>query len=170
MKLTLRLAERLNSPSSSSKEAWEKCERGDLMLEVIQKQNVDLHLFTLAKVKIAKSVKHFMKHERSRKALLIAEKFARGEATQQELNDASDYSYDAAMEDADIYVNSYVNETSNSVAADASAVAHIAADIKHDAIDLPRYVANLSCCYSDSLKQSANICREIIPFELLNTK
>src|SRR3990172_6176815 len=69
--------------------AWKVCERGDWMLWLIgritdRSDDAGLRRLTLAKVGCAKLVLHLMKDERSRKAIEVAERVGRGDATREE--------------------------------------------------------------------------------------
>ena len=71
---------------------WNTCERGDWMIWLLvnsENEVTDRELRLIA-VKCARQVQHLMKDERSINALDVAERFANGEATQEELNAAGD--------------------------------------------------------------------------------
>ena len=71
---------------------WNTCERGDWMIWLLvnsENEVTDRELRLIA-VKCARQVQHLMKDERSINALDVAERFANGEATQEELNAAWD--------------------------------------------------------------------------------
>jgi hypothetical protein len=137
----------------SLKEAWNKCERGDWMLWLafIMKDKLgwsDIKQITLAKVKCARLVQHLMKDERSLKALDIAEKWAKNEATDKELKAAA-----AAAAAADV--------------AAAAAAAVYAADVTAAAYaaDVTATATAADAAYAarkDTLKQCADICRETL--------
>lgn len=131
-------------------EAWAACPRGDWMLWIAKRLDVDLKTLTLAKVKCASTVRHLMKDERSIKALDVALLFAEGKATREEL--------DADAADADAaYASAY--------AAYASAAAYAAASASADAA---RQAAT-----EQNQKSTAEICREVltdIVFEKLGLK
>ena len=80
---------------------WNTCERGDWMIWLLvnsENEVTDRELRLIA-VKCARQVQHLMKDERSINALDVAERFANGEATQEELTaarDAADAAGDAA--------------------------------------------------------------------------
>jgi hypothetical protein len=67
----------------SYKEAWETCKRGDWMLWIAKKLNVDLLKLTTAKALCANTVRHLMKDERSIKAVDAAILFGQGKATRE---------------------------------------------------------------------------------------
>ena len=71
---------------------WNTCERGDWMIWLLvnsENEVTDRELRLIA-VKCARQVQHLMKDGRSINALDVAERFANGEATQEELNAAGD--------------------------------------------------------------------------------
>ena len=65
------------------------CERGDWLLWLAQKLDLDLRKLTLAKAFCAKTVLHLMTDERSKNTVEVAEKFGKGEASREELNAAA---------------------------------------------------------------------------------
>src|SRR5690606_8873474 len=119
---------------NSFQEAWAECPRGDWMLWSAQRVGVDLRTLTRAKALCALTVQHLMKDERSGRACDIALKFADGEATREELDDAA-----AAADDADA-----------AAAADADAAAAAAAAA----------FAAAAAARIKSQQQTAEICRE----------
>lgn len=77
-------------------EIWATCYRGDWMLWLASKLNIDKRVLTLAKGHCANTVRHLMKDERSIAAVDMAIKYGEGNATDSEL---AAYAADAA--DAD---------------------------------------------------------------------
>ena len=73
----------------------DKCYRGDWLLWLANKVNVDDRKLTLAKGLCANTVRHLMKNERSVKAVDAAIAYGKGEIDRKELNDAA-YVADAA--------------------------------------------------------------------------
>ena len=133
------------------KEAWQNCERGDWMLWLAKQLKVDDRKLTLANFKCANQVRHLMKDKRSIVALDAAEKYGNGEINREELNavavDAAAAAYAAAA-----YADAY---------ADAAAYAAYAA---------AAYTANVftgDIVRKESLKKSADICRDILTEEVL---
>ena len=110
--------------------AWDNCERGDWMLWIAKKLDIDDRLLTLAKATCANQVRHLMTDQRSIDALDACFRYAKGEITREELNTFADA-------DADDY-------------ADAASASAYYAD------------AAASAARQDSLKKSADICREIL--------
>ena len=109
----------------TNKQAWNKCPRGDWMLWIASKLNVNIHLLTLTKTKCALTVKHLMKDERSIKACNIAIKFGYYKATMIELIDAAD----AARAAAKAAATTYATAAATYAATDAAyAAVHAIAD------------------------------------------
>ena len=81
------------------KTAWENCPRGDWMLWIAKKLNVDLLKLTTAKALCANTVRNLMRDERSTKAIDVAILFGQGKASREEL-DAAYAAYTAAAADA----------------------------------------------------------------------
>ena len=117
------------------KEAWQNCERGDWMLWLACKLNVDDKKLTMAKAMCAKQVEHLMQDQRSRDALQSCIDYANGKITRNQLNAAAADAADSA--------------------ADAAA-------------DYAAYAAAADAARVNSLKKSADICREYLTKEVLN--
>ena len=154
------------------KEAWETCPRGDWMLWIAQKLNVDIKILTLAKVECAKTIIHLMKDERSLNALEVAEIFAlTDEVTLEDLRAAyaaAAYAAYAADADAAAYAADADAAAAAADAADAAAAAY-AADAAAYAADAAADAATKT----KNQKQTAKICRKILTkavFEKLNIK
>jgi hypothetical protein len=81
----------------SLQSAWDNCKRSDWMIWLMDKMNwgndKDLRLMAVA---FARQVQHFMKDDRSINALDVAERYANGEATNDELAAAWAAAGDAA--------------------------------------------------------------------------
>jgi len=144
-------------------EAWETCERGDLMLWFASKLECPVELLTLAKGKCAETVIHLMKDERSRKAVKAAIDFGNGVASREELDAASDAAHVAAKDAFDYAFAAYAAAASNAAyAAYAAANAAYAA-----AAYAASYASSASAAAADAAKkanqlQTANICREVL--------
>ena len=137
------------------KTAWENCERGDWMLWLAKKLNVDDKKLTMAKAMCAKQVEHLMKDQRSKDALQACFDYVNGKITREEL-DAYAYAAYAAYAAAD-------------AAADADAYAAYA-DAAYAAADADAYAdayAAYAAARIASLKKSADICREYLTEEVL---
>ena len=133
------------------KEAWQNCERGDWMLWLAKRLKVDDRKLTLAKFKCANQVRHLMKDKRSIDALDAAEKYGNGEISREELITAAyAAAYAAAAADAAAYAAAYA------AAAAADAAAYAAAD-----------AADAAYARKESLKKSADFCREILTEDVL---
>jgi hypothetical protein len=105
------------------------CHRGDWLLWLAKKVDVDLRLRTLAKGHCANTVRHLMTDERSIKAVDVAIAFGEGKATREELDAAAYAAYAAAGADA-AYAAAY--------AADADAAYAAAAANRQQAADICR--------------------------------
>ena len=140
----------------SSKDAWMNCERGDWMLWLAKRLDVDDRKLTLAKATCANQVRHLMKDQRSLNAIDACFRYANGEITREELNAASSYAYDAYAAAA------------AAAAADDAAYAYAAAAAADDAADAADAVAAaITSTRMESLKKSADICREILTEDVL---
>src|SRR5438445_571411 len=114
------------SQYATFKEAWENCPRGDWMLWIAKKLDIDIKILTKAKAKCALTVRHLMKDQRSINACEIALKFSDGLATREELNNAAA----AAAAAADAAAAAYAADAAAAyaaAAADAAAAAYAAA-------------------------------------------
>ena len=118
-------------------EAWNNCERGDWMLWIAKKLNVDDRKLTMAKAMCAKQVEYLMKDQRSKDALQACIDYFNGLISREQLNAAAATAY----------------ATAASYAADAAAA--YADD------------ANAYATRTNSLKQSADICREYLTEEVM---
>ena len=75
--------------------AWQNCNRGDWMLWLAKKLNVDDKKLTMAKVMCAKQFEHLMKDQRSKDALQACFDYVNGKITREQLNAAADAAYAA---------------------------------------------------------------------------
>ena len=66
-------------------EIWATCHRGDWMLWLARKLDIDKRVLTIAKGHCANTVRHLMKDERSIAAVDMAIKYGEGNATDTEL-------------------------------------------------------------------------------------
>jgi len=121
--------------------AWQNCERGDWMLWLAKKLDVDDKALTMAKAMCAKQVEHLMTDQRSKDALQSCFDYVNGKITRAELDAAADAAYAAYAADA----------------AYAAYAAYAAANA-----DAAYAAARIS-----SLKKSADICREYLTEEVL---
>ena len=155
----------------SAKDAWNNCIRGDWMLWLAKKLNVDDRKLTLAKAMCAKQVKHLMKDQRSLDALDACFRYAKDKISRGELNTyalaaldayAAYDAYDANAADAAANASAaYAAYDAN--AADAAANADAAAYAAFDA----NVAANADTAHKESLKKSADICRAVLTEEVL---
>ena len=144
----------------SFEDAWNECKRGDWMLWIASRLNVDLKTLTKAKALCALTVKHLMKDKRSLYACKIALKFSKGRATIDDLHAAA-----AAAADADADAAAYAAYAAADAAdAAAAAAAYAAADADADA------AAAAYAAYADAKKENrektSDICREILTFQV----
>ena len=104
------------------------CDRGDWLLTLAKKIDIELQPLTLAKGHCANTVRHLMKNERSIEAVDMAIAFGEGRATMEELNNAADAaivgdaSY-AAYAAADAAYAAYADSAAGAGAADDAAYA-----------------------------------------------
>ena len=122
------------------------CHRGDWLLWLAKKVDVDLRLRTLAKGHCANTVRHLMTDERSLNAVDVAIAFGEGKATREELDAA------AAAVAADAYAATGAADAAATAAAAAAAYAAYAAAAAAAA------VADADA----NRQQAADICRQYI--------
>ena len=126
-------------------EAWNNCPRGDWMLWLASKLNVDKRKLFLAKGKCAETVIHLMKDERSRKAVQGSIDYGNGIINEDELR---------------IIASAASASAASAYASDASAAAAYASAAS-DA-----YASDASAKLENQL-ETANICREILTGEII---
>jgi hypothetical protein len=80
----------------SFEDAWNACPRGDWMLWIAARLEIDFRTLTLAKSRCARTVIHLMKDIRSINAVEVSEQYGLGKATEEELHKAYQEAYDAA--------------------------------------------------------------------------
>jgi hypothetical protein len=130
------------------------------MLWLAQRLKVDDRKLTLAKFKCANQVRHLMKDQRSLDALDAAEKYGNGEISSDELNAAyASASSSSAASDA-ASAAAYASASSSAASDAASAAAYAAAYAT-------AYAAAYVAARKESMKRSANFCREILTEEVL---
>ena len=132
-------------------EAWYNCSRGDWMLWIAAKLQIDKRLLTLTKGKCAATVLRLMKDKRSKKAVKAAIDYGHGLIGDEELKNAADAAYDAAYA---AYAAAY--------AAYAAADAYAA----YDAADA--YAAATDAAREKNLQETADICRDLLTKEVFN--
>lgn len=131
---------------SCFKSAWNNCPRGDWMLWIAKKLDVDLLKLTTAKALCANTVRHLMKDDRSIKAIDVALMFGQGKATIEELEIAADDA--AATDDATYAADAAYAAADTAYAANAAAAAAYAND-------------NANAKTQNQL-QTADICRQVL--------
>jgi hypothetical protein len=152
------------SNQKNPSEAWQNCERGDWMLWLAKKVNVDDKKLTMAKAMCAKQVEHLMRDQRSKNALQACFNYVNGKITREQLNAAADAAAAAvayaAYAAADAAAAAYAAYAAADAAADAATAAYAAA--------AAAYAAAAADARMASLKKSADICREYLTDEILN--
>jgi hypothetical protein len=165
-------------------EFWQNCHRGDWMLWLAKKLEIDIRPLTLAKAKCAETVIHLMKDERSKNAIKVAIAFGEGKATIDELGEARRDAADAADAAADAAAYAAAAAAAADAAADAADAAAAAADAADaaaaDAADAAADAAyaDAYAAYADAAdaaaaaaayaarkenwKKTADICREVL--------
>ena len=136
---------------------WNTCERGDWMIWLLvnsENEVTDRELRLIA-VKCARQVQHLMKDERSINALDVAERFANGEATQEELNAA----WDAARAAGDAAWAAAWAAAWEAAGAAAWAAAREAARAARDAARAAAWDAAMAAARA----KQAEIVREFVP-------
>ena len=138
--------------------SWESCERADLMLGYAAEIEVDIRILTGAKVECAKTVLHLMKSERSIKSLRVADQFAKGEASIDQLKIAANLAYSAA---------NYPTGLSSFCATSPSSSAAASAAYNAAICNAFYNRGNYSDLIKESLKELSVIVRKAIPFEII---
>ena len=157
----------------SPEEAWQNCHRGDWMLWIAKRLDVDDRLLTLAKATCANQVRHLMTDQRSIDALDASFRYAKGELTREELNTyASSAAYASYASDAAAHAASASSAYAYAAAADAAAAAAASSAYAYAYAASASYASYAySAAYAaststsageESLKKSADICREIL--------
>lgn len=148
-------------------EAWNACERGDWMLWIAAKLEVDIRILTLAKGLCANTVKHLMKDKRSTAAVDAAIAFGSGEIDGNEFKTAAYASHAAAC----VYTT-YAAYYAASAAHAATSAAASSRAAYYAAIAYAAASGNGSTsAIKRHQKQTADICREVLTnevFRLIN--
>jgi hypothetical protein len=136
------------------------CDRGDWLLWLAKKIDIELQPLTLAKGHCANTVRHLMKNETSIKAVDMAIAFGEGRATMEELNNAANAAADAAY-DAVFYAAIVADAA---IVGDAPYAAYAAATA---AANAAFYAANAAAdaagaAKKQNQKETAEICRKYI--------
>ena len=143
------------------KSAWNTCHRGDWMLWIAQKLNVDKRKLTLAKGRCAETVIHLMKDQRSIDAIKAAIAYGNGEIDDTQLKDAADAAYTATA--------AYAADAAAAAAyAAAYAAAAYAAYAAAACTAAAAAAADAAAARKENRQKTADICREILTEEVLN--
>ena len=136
------------------------CRRGDWLLWLAQKVDVDLRLRTLAKGHCANTVRHLMTDERSLNAVDVAIAFGEGKATLEELNAAAYAAYAAS---GAAYAAAGAAYAANAAYAAAAAYAYASVDAAAAAARAAAGDGAAAVADADANRQqAADICREYI--------
>ena len=165
------------------KTAWENCPRGDWMLWIAKKLNVDLLKLTTAKALCANTVRNLMRDERSTKAIDVAILFGQGKASREELDAAAADADDADADAADAYTaaDAYAAVaaayaaaayTAYTAAAYAAYAAYAAAYAAAASVDAAAYAAadaaaDAADADAKNQQETADICRRILTEDVL---
>jgi hypothetical protein len=153
----------------TKQDVWNNCERGDWMLWYAQGKGCDLKKLTLAKVKCARLAEHLITDERSKKALDVAERFAKGEATREELNAAAAGDAYAVAAAVDIALAADAYDAAAYAAAAVVVVAAAAGDAYAVVVAVAAAAADAAdaadAAREDILKRSADLVRECISLD-----
>jgi hypothetical protein len=135
------------------------CHRGDWLLWLAKRVDVDLRLRTLAKGHCANTVRHLMTDERSLNAVDVAIAFGEGKATREELDYAAADAYAAAAtaDDADADAADAAYAATADDADDAAT-----ADDAYAAVDAYAYAAGIAAGIALNHQQTADICRQYL--------
>ena len=143
-------------------EAWNNCPRGDWMLWIAAKLQIDKRLLTLAKGKCAATVLRLMKDKRSKKAVKAAIDYGHGLIGDEELKNAADAAYDAA------YAAYAANASAYGI--DAADAAYAVAYAAYSAANASAYAsaAATDAAREKNLQETADICRDLLTKEVFN--
>lgn len=152
--------------------AWNNCERGDWMLWMAKRLNVDDRVFTLARAHCANTVRHLMKDVRSLDAVDAAIKYGNGEISRVDLIEYAIDALSAAVDACAAYAYTYsytsyyacTASTSASDETNYNSASCAACAVSSDAID--------DVCAFDAResnqKETADICRKYLTDEVFN--
>jgi hypothetical protein len=164
----------------SFEDAWNACPRGDWMLWIAGRLEIDRRIFILAKSRYARTVIHLMKDKRSRDAVEVSEQYGLGKATKEELMRADKRAKDAYIAAA-VYASA---DPTDCASAATSSAAYAAATFGYDAFYASFYASSYASFYavyassssatdaviakSNNQQQTADICRELLTKEIFN--
>lgn len=162
----------------SIEEVVEKCHRGDWLLWLAKRININIRTLTLAKGRCAETVIHLMKDERSKNAVSVAIAFGQDNANNNELAYAADAAFAtaadaafataaaayAAADDAAAYA-AYAAAAAAAAADDAAAVAaYTAAAVSAAAAAAAAFAADAK---TNNQLATSDICRMYIGDEII---
>jgi hypothetical protein len=137
----------------TSEQVIAECHRGDWLLWLAKKLDVDFHLLTLAKGHCANTVRHLLKDERSIAAVDAAIAFGEGKITREDLTAA--YAADATYADAAYAVAAYAADAAAADASDATYAAAAAAVYAAAAAAAAAYAAAAAAAYAAAAAAAA---------------
>ena len=148
--------------------AWAECDRGDLMLWLAAKADIDRPTIVLAACDCAEQALKYLPTDEKRpeQAIKAARAWCEGRATLTDVRNAADAAYAAADAAAADYA-AYAAAVAAAAAADAAGAAYAGAD------DYAAYAAAAAAdsaanaVYNESLVVSADLVRTRIPVELI---
>jgi len=138
------------------------CHRGDWLLWLAYKLEVDDRPLALAKGHCANTVRHLMKDKRSIKAVDAAIAYGNGEISKKELKDAA-YAYASSAASSDSYAAASAYAASYAPSYAAAAAASFAAYAAAYAADAASYAADAADAAEKSNQlETADICRKYL--------
>jgi len=141
----------------TTEDAWNNCHRGDWMLWIVAKVEVDDRTLTLAKGYCAKTVLHLMTDERSRAAVQAAIDYGSGKIERKKFETYIDAAEDVYGIDAAAYAATHATNV-NVVAYAAAYTAAYAADI--NVADINVAVAAASATAEDAYANARDACAD----------
>jgi len=152
------------------KGAWKTCKRGDWLLWIAGKLDIDRKLLVLAACACARAALKYVRagEDRPRIAIETAEAWTRGEATIDQVRSAANAAANAAAYAT--YAASYAAHAAHAAyAAYAAYAARAAAHAAYDAAVYAVYAAYdaAHAAYAAACKDMADIVRKIIPFSVI---
>ena len=141
-------------------EAWYNCSRGDWMLWIADKLQINKRLLTLAKGKCAATVLHLMQDKRSKDAVQAAIDYGNGLIGDEELKNAVAAAHAAYAAAAATATDAYAY-AAYAAAYDAYAAANAAANAA-------AYAADTNAAREKNLQKTADICRELLTKEVFS--
>jgi len=161
-------------------EVVKTCHRGDWMLWLAARIQIDHRKLTLAKAYCVNTVRHMMKDERSIKAVDTAIAYGEGEETEQDLKQVADaanaayayaaYAYADSADAAAYYAAAAAYAAYAAADAAADAAAYYAAAAAYYAAAAAAYAAYADAAYAKKKNQlqTAQICREYIGQDIID--